>query len=73
MIAASSELAEFLAEAGSVASGGAALAGTAAFVVASLARDLGVEVDPIAAAERGALFGAGCGLLVFVYQRAGVH
>jgi hypothetical protein len=70
---ASTELTVFLVDAGSVASGGAALVGTAAFVVASFARDLGAEVDPIRAAERGALFGAVGGLLVFAYQRAGVH
>ena len=70
---ASTELTDALADAGSVAGGGAALFGTAAFVVASLARDLGAQVDPIEAAERGAVFGAGFGLLVFAYQRAGVH
>ena len=66
-------LAGWLADAGPIAGGAAALVGTATFVVASLARDLGADVDPIEAAERGALFGAGFGLLVFVYERAGVH
>jgi hypothetical protein len=69
----STELTDLLSDVGSVAGGGAALIGTISIVVASLARDLGADVDPIEAAERGALFGAGFGLLVFAYQRAGVH
>jgi hypothetical protein len=67
-VSGSADLTSLLADAGSVAGGGAAVFGTAAFVAGSLARDLGVDVDPVEVAERGALFGAMFGLVAYVYQ-----
>jgi hypothetical protein len=59
---AASDVAGFLAEAGQVVAGGAALVGALGFVVATVARDLGYPADPIGWAERGAQFGALIGI-----------
>jgi hypothetical protein len=56
---ASIQLTDLLAEAGSVASGGAAVFGTAAFVITSVARDLGADVDPSMQPSAGPCSGPG--------------
>ena len=69
----SPDLAGVLADAGSVVAGGAALLGTLGFVGGSIARDLGLDVDPIRAAERGAAVGGVFGLAAVIFRALDVH
>ena len=62
MVSAVSGLAHFLADAGQVVAGGAALGGLVGFVAASLARDLGYPTDRLQWAEYGARVGGLIGL-----------
>lgn len=62
------DLGALLAEGGAVVAGAAALAGTSCFIVASLARELGVDVDPLRAAERGGQVGGALGFLALIWR-----
>ena len=59
-------LGEFLAEAGAVVGGGAALGATVFFVGASLVHNFGADIDPEVWARRGGLLGGAFGLVVFL-------
>ncbi|HVE69081.1 MAG TPA: hypothetical protein VNB64_10915 [Solirubrobacteraceae bacterium] len=62
------DLAALLAEGGAVVAGGAALVGTSFFVVASLARDVGIDIDPLGAAERGGQIGGALGFAALIWR-----
>jgi hypothetical protein len=59
-------LGEFLADAGAVVGGGAALGATFGFVIGSLAQDLGVDADPDVWARQGGLWGGVAGIVLFI-------
>ena len=60
------DLGDFLAEAGAVVGGGAALGATIGFVAGSLVHDLRPVTDPEQWARNGALFGGVAGLVVLL-------
>lgn len=63
------DLADFLAEAGSVVGGSAALGATLAFLAGSAARDLGVwDVEPLRWAEIGAQYGGVAGIVALILR-----
>jgi hypothetical protein len=67
------DLADLLAEAGTVVAGSAALFGTMGFVAAQLSRDLGIhDAEPVRWAERGTLWGGVFGLAAWSYRAAGL-
>ncbi len=59
-------LGEFLAEAGAVVGGGAALFATLGFIAGSLVRELDPNADPHVWARRGGLLGGAFGLVIFL-------
>jgi hypothetical protein len=62
----SRDLGDFLAEAGAVVGGGAALVGTLGFIAGSVVHDFRPQTDPEAWARRGGLLGGVFGLVVLV-------
>ena len=62
----SGDLGDFLAEAGAVVGGGAALGATLGFIAGSLVHDLRPQTDPDEWARKGAAFGGVVGLGVLL-------
>jgi hypothetical protein len=60
------DLGDYLAEAGAIVGGGAALGATLCFVVGSVVHDFRPQTDPEHWAGRGALFGGVAGLVVLL-------
>jgi hypothetical protein len=66
-------LADFLAEAGAVVAGGAALGAAGGFVAASFLRDLGISADPVRWAEATAQLGGVFGAIALILETSGVQ
>ena len=64
----SGDAGDFLAEAGSIAAGGAALGATLGFIVGSLVRDLRPQTDPDVWARKGGFLGGVVGLAVLAIR-----
>jgi hypothetical protein len=60
------DLGDFLADAGAIVGGGAAVGATISFVAGSVVHDFRPATDPDQWARKGALFGGVCGLVVLL-------
>jgi hypothetical protein len=66
------DLSEFVAEAGEVAGGAAVFGATLGYVAASIAQDVGANVDRRTWTEEGAALGGLFGVCIVLFDAAGV-